>query len=121
MRLDGFKTYRGLLALLMLLATAFGHLAHAKTNELVHPVALESAATTDHLHDHGHSHDTQVPKNHTSNHAHDHNPADHSHDVPGISAILSETPPYSFSDRQSVPATSQVDRMSFDIDRPPRF
>tara|TARA_R110002153_G_scaffold28772_12_gene88539 strand:+ start:711 stop:1076 length:366 start_codon:yes stop_codon:yes gene_type:complete len=121
MRLSGFKTYRGLLALLMLLATTFSPLAHAKTNEPVYLVTSEEVATTDHLHDHGHSHDVEAPKDHTSNHAHDHNPADHSHDVPGISAILSETPPYSFSDRQSVSVTSQVDRMSFDIDRPPRF
>lgn len=121
MRLNGFKTYRGLLALLMLIAITMGNLAHAKTTEISHPAALEDIVTIDHSHEHRHSHGIEGPKDQTFNHSHDHNPADHSHDIPGISTILSQASLYSFSNQRSIPATSQVDRVSFNIDRPPRF
>ncbi len=121
MRLSGFKTYRILLALLMLLATATGTLAHAKTSEVSHFVAVENMPTTDHSHEHGHSHDIEDSKDQTATHTHDHNPADHSHDVPGISTILGQTSLYLITNRRAISKTSQVDRASFNIDRPPRF
>jgi len=123
MRLSGFKIYRTLLALLMLLASTLGPLAHAKTNGMVHHDAIQDMATTDQMpeHGHGHSHDIEPPKDHTLDHSHEHNPADHSHEVPGNFTIPSQISPNFFSNRRSISVTSQVDRVSFDIDRPPRF
>ena len=121
MRLSGFKIYRTLIALSMLLASTLGPLAHAKTNEIAHYVAMEDLATTDHSHEHGHNHGLEGSKDHTSNDSHEHNPTDHSHDLPGISTIPGQTALNTFNNRRSIFATSQVDRVSFNIDRPPRF
>jgi len=121
MRLGGFKIYRTLLASLMLLVTTSGTLALAKTTEVSYFAALEDFATTDHSHEHGHSHDIEAPKGQTVTHTHDHNPADHSHDVPGMMRIPSQTSLYASSNWRPISATSQVDRLSFNIDRPPRF
>jgi hypothetical protein len=120
-RFKKFKTYRRLLALLMLLATTLGPIAHAQTNEIIYPIVLEDAAESGHLHNHGHANDIDHPKDRTFNHSYDHNLADHSHDVPGISIILSKTLPNSFNDRQSISTTSLVDHLSFSIDRPSRI
>ncbi len=121
MRLSGFNTYRTLLAFLMLLVSTMAPLAHAKTGEMVHHAAIEDIATTDQVPEHGHGHDIEDPKDYRSNDSHQHNPADHSHDVPGISALSGQTSLDSYRNRQSISTTSQVDRALFDIDRPPRF
>jgi len=121
MRLNGFKIYRTLLALLILLVSTMAPLAHAKTGEMVYHAAIEDMVITDQVPEHRLKHNIEAPKDHRFNDSHQHNPADHSHDVPRISAPSGQTPLNSIRTRQSIFATSQVDRALFDIDRPPRF
>ena len=121
MGLSGFKIYRTLLALLMLLAATSGTLTHAKTSEISHFATFEDTAITDHSHEDGHRHDIETSKSQTVTHTHDHNPADHSHDVPGMMRIPGQTSLYASTNWRSVSTTSQADRFSFNIDRPPRF
>ena len=71
-RFKKFKTYRRLLALLMLLATILGPIAHAQTNEIIYPIVLEDVEESGHLHNHGHANDIDHPKDQTFNHSHDH-------------------------------------------------
>jgi len=110
-----------LLSVLMLLSVTLAPLVHAHVDESTTLVTLDSVALPDEPSKHGHNHDVDETHDSKFNHTHDHNPADHSHDVPGITRFLSQIPVSISDDWRSFSATSLVDRLSFNIDRPPRI
>ena len=121
MRWNGFNIYPALLSMLMLLSVTLAPLVHAHVDESITLVTFDYVTLPDEPNEHGHSHEVDEAHDSKFNHTHDHNPADHSHDVPGITKPLNQIPVSVSDDWRSFSAASLVDHLSFNIDRPPRI
>ena len=123
MKLTLSKVFRFFLAFTM----ALGMLISAVNSSVSHlPTNLETAQQTRHaelapqIDDHGHSHDDGEFEEQHVNHTHGHDPTDHSHETPHISA-------YPYSVKRTVVRNHPIDIAEFielgafdRLDRPPK-
>ena len=123
LRLYGRKMLRLAVAWSFLLAMMLPPAGHSAAHFVG---AVDACATSSHVDaaaghgDRGHSHDREQSCDPNAGHLHDHNPADHTHDVPAA-ALGQALPPVRIG---GLPAALPPDRFfrtpSFRIDRPPR-
>ena len=109
-----------MLLLVFAVSVSLGPLAHTQFGEIYGPgeqsISIAVSVDLDHS-NHGHSHDDDHHEADVDQHTHDHNPADHSHETPGLTAFLFDqlglTPFDTFvrhSDHCLTPTPYQIDR-----------
>lgn len=118
---DTFKNLTAILAVLVFLSASLTPLAHAQLSGPPPPDTHAHAKSSGIEATHAVGHQAGTSLGSPFNHSHPHNPADHSHDTPGIAAYRGQTLPSASNRWRSVVATAQVVPVFFGIERPPRF
>lgn len=110
-----------LIAVAVLAAVLLNPLLHAwaGTNAAPEDTGSGIVMLDDHWHGHDHSHDDDPREPLPGKHAHGHNPADHSHDLPGIFLAGSRCPGAGNPGTPPAPARAPAGPPGSEIDRPP--
>ena len=118
---------RAILSIVLAFVMAFGSLLpHATHSPSHYPVALVAAETERHaqleaeIAEHGHSHDDGEEHERAAGHSHDHNPADHSHEMPTTPPGSAPVVPALLRTWMPMPPQTAHIGASYRLERPPR-
>ena len=121
-RKNNFRQLRLSFLLVFVFSTWFAPIAHAQQMGSTDPVGATMFgfhALQDLDPDHGHDHDDHKSEL-ASQHTHDHNPADHSHDVPAVFTVFGQDLPFPVCTAVFARCGRFSSTGVSEIDRPPR-
>ena len=129
MHWHNYKLFPALIGTLVFLSMAFSTLVHASIDVSTSHDTVKHAVffteTEEHgsneREEHGHSHEISIPPGGDFNHSHEHNPADHTHEVPGVVGYRGQSSTLIPEKWQSAVTIDQDDYLLFGIMRPPRL
>jgi hypothetical protein len=129
-RKNNFRQLRLSFLLVFVFSTWFAPIAHAQQMDSIAPVGasmfgfhaqqdLDVILDANLDLDHGHDHDDHKSEL-ASQHSHDHNPADHSHDVPAVFTVFGQDLPFPVCTAVFARCGRFSSTGVSEIDRPPR-